>query len=462
MYQLILAFDGNYGIGNKGTLPWPKNKKDMEFFRNKTTNNIVIMGRKTWDSIPEKFRPLPNRINMIVSKTEHENTDNVLWFTSILDVVRHIDSLKKTDYKEKEVFVIGGNEIYKQFLDYQIVSTIWLTWFDDVYECDTFFDKKNLEKFELEDESVVDFQPGLDNMVIQKYTYKNKEELAYLTHLGNILNNGNHRENRTGVDTYSLFCPPQLRFDLRNNRIPLLTTKKNVLRQIFVELEFYLAGSADSKLLEEQKVFVWRGNTTREFLDNRGLQHYREGDMGPSYSFNFRHFGAEYKGCDENYEGKGFDQVLYCIDQIKNSPNSRRIIIDLWDGSKMDQMALPPCMHKYQFYVNDGYLSLHAELRSSDTFLGLPWNIGTASLFVYMMAHVCDLKPGDLIMTINDAHIYENQLNVVKEQLERIPYNSPIIRIKEGTEKDLFKFKFSDFELLNYNFHGKLKVPMVV
>ena len=352
--------------------------------------------------------------------------------------------------------MIGGNEIYTQFLKYQIIGTIWLTKFNRIYEADTYFDEKYLNQFDLI-ESDCD-----DDMIINKYTYKNKEELGYLNLLKNILENGNHRENRTDFDTYSLFCPPQLRFDLRNNRIPLLTTKKNVLRQIFVELEFYLSGSSDSKLLENQKVFVWKGNTTREFLDKRGLQHYREGDMGPSYSFNFRHFGAEYKDCDTDYFGKGFDQVLYCIDQIKNNPTSRRMIIDLWDCGKMDQMALPPCMHKYQFYVNDGYLSLHAELRSSDTFLGLPWNIGTASLFVYMMAYVCDLKPGDLIMTTNDAHIYENQLNVVKEQLTRIPYNSPLLIIKEGTEKDLFKFKFSDFELLNYHFYDKLKVDMVV
>lgn len=460
MYQLILAVDSNYGMGYKGGLPWPKNKKDMEFFRKKTTGHIVIMGRKTWDSIPEKFRPLPNRLNIVISRTPQENTDTTLWFTSVRDVLRHVDQLKKTE-KEKEAFVIGGNEIYRQFLEHQIVSTIWLTHFKDKYECDVFFDRKELNKFNLVDTSVVTFNPE-DKIVIHKYYYVNQEEKQYLRHLRRIKDTGNFRENRTGVNTYSLFCPPQLRFNLRNNRIPLLTTKKNVLRQIFVELMFYLSGSADSKKLEAEKVFVWKGNTTREFLDGRGLKHYREGDMGPSYSFNFRHFGADYKDCDADYTDQGFDQVKYCIDQIKNSPNSRRIIIDLWDSSQLDKMSLPPCMHKYQFYVNNGELSLHAELRSSDTFLGFPWNIGTASMFLYMMAHVTDLKPGDLIMTTNDAHIYENQLEVMKEQLEREPYNFPLLFIKDNVTKDLFEFKFSDFELFAYECHPKLKVPMVV
>lgn len=461
MYHIILARDDSNGIGNKGSLPWPRNKRDMEFFREKTTNNIVIMGRKTWESIPEKFRPLPDRINIILSRSEHENTENVHWFTNIIDILRFIDSLKKTEHKDKIPFVIGGAEIYNMFLELQVVSTIWLTTFTQNYECDTFFNVDYLKDFKLDDE-LIDTKGDFDILSIEKYTYVNKEEKQYLTHVSNILNFGNYRENRTAENTYSLFCPPQLRFNLRNNRFPLLTTKKCVLRQIFVELEFYLAGSADSKKLEEQKVFVWKGNTTREFLDSRGLQHYREGDMGPSYSFNFRHYGAEYTNCDADYTGKGFDQVQYCIDQIKNNPSSRRIIIDLWDCSKMHQMSLPPCMHKYQFYVNDGYLSLHAELRSSDTFLGLPWNIGTAALFLYMMAYSCELKPGDLIMTINDAHIYDNQVNAIKEQLEREPYNFPLLFIKEGTERDLFKFKFSDFELLSYKFYPKLKVPMVV
>jgi thymidylate synthase len=301
-----------------------------------------------------------------------------------------------------------------------------------------------------------------DTLTIQEWQYVNKEEEQYLVHLRNIINTGDFRENRTAVSSYSLFCPPQLRFDLRNHRMPLLTTKKSVLRQIFVELQFYLSGSADSKKLEEQKVFVWKGNTTREFLDKRGLGHYREGDMGPSYSFNFRHFGATYVNCDTDYTGQGFDQVQYCIDQIKNQPTSRRIIIDLWDGSKLDQMSLPPCMHKYQFYVNQGYLSCHAELRSSDTFLGLPWNIGTASLLVYMLAHTCNLLPGDLIITINDAHVYENQIQVAQEQILRQPYTAPLLYIKEGTPRDLFAFKSSDFELLNYQCQEKLSVPMVV
>jgi dihydrofolate reductase/thymidylate synthase len=458
MFQLILATDLRYGIGNNGTLPWPKNQKDMDFFRKKTTGGIVIMGRKTWDSIPAKHRPLKNRLNIVLTTdNSFVSTDTTFFKNSVDDIVACIKGLKKETegYENAEVFIIGGATLYKQFLTMNLVNKIWLTKINNTYECDTFFDVSTLYNFRVAS-SVRDCE-----LQFMEYDYYNAEEHNYLSHLKNIIRNGTYRENRTGVNTYSIFCPPQLKFDLTGNKFPLLTTKKCVLRQIFVELQFYLSGKSDSKLLEEQKVFVWKGNTTREFLDGRGLQHYREGDMGPSYSFNFRHIGADYKGCDEDYTGKGVDQLQYCIDLIKNNPSSRRIIIDLWDPTKLDEMSLPPCMFLYQFYVENGVLHCNANLRSSDTFLGLPWNIATASLLTIMMAHVCDIKPGTLTVTTNDAHVYENQLDAINTQLERKPHVFPLLYLNTE-EKDITKLNYKDFTLVNYSPYPGFRVPMVV
>jgi len=450
MFELIVATDVHGGIGNNNKLPWPRSRKDMAFFKEKTEGHIVIMGRKTFDSLPKSRRPLVKRLNLVLTSEEREDTEFLVHFTSVSAVVRYVGALKT----DRKAFVIGGWNIYKQFLDLKLVDVIWHTLFRDEYKCDTIFDTSYLEDYS-------ETWTNEDTLIFTKYEYRNQEELNYLTHINNIRNNGNYRENRTGVNTYSVFCPKQLRFNLRNGVFPLLTTKKCVLRQIFVELQFYLSGKSDSKILEEQKVFVWKGNTNREFLDERGLSHYKEGDMGPSYSFNFRHYGAPYKGCDENYDGKGFDQVAYCIDQIRNNPTSRRIIINLWNPFVMNEMSLPPCMFLYQFYVNDGELSCHANLRSSDTFLGLPWNIATAALLTKMLAHVCELKVGDLIITTNDAHIYDNQLDGIKEQLSRRPKRFPLLYINNATD-DLYEIKYNDLELINYNPCERIKVPMVV
>jgi thymidylate synthase len=393
-----------------------------------------------------------------------KNYDSTEVVSSFLEILKKVDSIKKKGvgthtchpYKDASVFVIGGGTLYDLFLTNCVVDKIWLTYIDTPFECDTFFPYTHLTKFTRKESR----RSGGDSWV--EYEFKNIEEQQYLTYMKSIVEVGEFRENRTETPTYSVFCPQRLEFDLSDNQFPLLTTKRCVLRQIFVELQFYLSGRSDSKELEKEKVFVWKGNTSREFLDNRGLSHYKEGDMGPSYSFNFRHLGADYKGCDKSYVGKGFDQLQYCIDLIRNDPTSRRIIIDLWDPPKMDQMSLPPCMFLYQFYVsNDKCLYCHATLRSSDTLLGLPWNIATASLLTILMANMCDLEPGSVTITANDAHVYANQLDGIQTQLSRTPTTFPKLFV-ETDEKDITKVKWSDLCLLNYKPYPGIKVPMVV
>lgn len=467
MYELIAAIESSSsGIGKDGSLPWGHHKEDMDFFRRKTAGSIIIMGRGTWNSLPPANRPLKGRYTIVVSSTlvDPELNDESGEIVSSFELMlKRVDSIKTKKgcihhpYSDASVFVVGGASLYTQFLSKALVDRVWLTHIDSQYECDTFFPYSFLSDFIRKD-----IVKRSGNSLWVEYEYQNKEEQRYLTHLSNIIELGEFRENRTETPTYSIFCPPQLRFDLSENRFPLLTTKRCVLRQIFVELQFYLSGRSDSKELEANKVFVWKGNTTRDFLDKRGLTHYKEGDMGPSYSFNFRHLGAEYTGCEESYTGKGFDQLQYCIDLIRTNPTSRRIIIDLWDPPKLDQMSLPPCMFLYQFYVSkDKKLHCHATLRSSDTLLGLPWNIATASLLTIMMAKTCDLDPGSLTVTTNDAHVYDNQLDGIKTQLSRTPTTFPKLFV-ETDETDVTKIKWSDLCLVNYNPQSGIKVPMVV
>jgi dihydrofolate reductase/thymidylate synthase len=231
-------------------------------------------------------------------------------------------------------------------------------------------------------------------------------EIIYLNALKDILENGNYRKTRNS-ETYSKFSI-KLDFDIRTN-FPLLTTKKIYWNGVLEELLWFIKGDTNSKNLEKKKVNIWNNNTSRTYLDSIGLDNYEEGECGPIYGFQWRHFGAEYKGCNSNYNGLGIDQLQNCIDLIKNDPTSRRIFMSAWNPSQLDQMCLPPCHVSYQFYVSDdNLLSCILYQRSGDMFLGVPFNIASVSLLVYMIASLTKKKPGYISLVIGDAHIYKN------------------------------------------------------
>jgi thymidylate synthase len=293
----------------------------------------------------------------------------------------------------------------------------------------------------------------------------NLEEMSYLDLMKTILEKGSSNNDRTGVGTLSIFGS-MLKYDLRNS-FPLSTTKKMFFRGIFEELLFFLSGQTDNKILQDKNIFIWDGNTTREFLDKRGLSSYEEGDMGQTYGFNFRHFGGEYKGCKVSYgDDVGYDQLRNVIELIKNDPYSRRIIIDLWDCSTLNKTALPSCLCKYQFNVNvdKKELNLAIYLRSSDYFLANSWNTCCGALFVYLLCHLegIDLIPGDLTVFIGDAHIYKSHIEQVKINLERKPFPYPKLLVKGDKKKNITDFVFSDVELIGYNCHPAIKAEMAV
>lgn len=285
-------------------------------------------------------------------------------------------------------------------------------------------------------------------------------EFLYLDLVQDVIDNGISREDRTGTGTLSTFGQ-HMKFDLRSGCIPLLTTKRMSFKAIVKEMLFFMSGKSDSKILEEQGVSIWSGNTSREFLDSRGLTDYPEGDMGPSYSFNFRHYGADYSTCGEDYTGKGIDQVEKAIDLIKNDPTSRRIIISLWDPRQQHKMALPPCMYNYQFYVNDDELSLMVSARSTDIFLGLPFNLAGAAIVLRMFCKLCDKVPGDLIFNTGDAHIYKNHIDQMREQLNRKPLIFPFMTIA-GEQNNIDDFKLDDFIIDGYIHRSRIRADMAV
>ena len=222
-----------------------------------------------------------------------------------------------------------------------------------------------------------------------------------------------------------------------------------------------MRGSTNAKLLQEKNVRIWDGNGSREYLDSIGLTDREEGDLGPVYGFQWRHFGAEYKDMHADYTGQGIDQLAEVIDKIKNNPNDRRIILTAWNPSALKEMALPPCHMMCQFYVANGELSCQMYQRSCDLGLGVPFNIASYSLLTCIIAHVCGLKPGDFVHTLGDAHVYSNHVEPLKEQLGRTPRPFPKIVIKRKVD-NIEEFTIEDFEIQGYDPHPKITMAMAV
>jgi thymidylate synthase len=257
--------------------------------------------------------------------------------------------------------------------------------------------------------------------------------------LQHILDNGTKKEDRTGTGTISVFGY-QMRFDL-NDGFPCLTTKKLHLRSIIHELLWFLKGDTNIQYLKENNVSIWD-----EWADE-------EGNLGPVYGSQWRSWPAA--------DGQHIDQIKQVLDQIKNNPDSRRIIVSAWNVGEIDKMALPPCHAFFQFYVADGKLSCQLYQRSADTFLGVPFNIASYALLTMMMAQVCGLKPGDFVHTLGDAHLYSNHLDQARLQLTRDFRPLPQMKMNPNV-KDLFDFKYEDFELVNYDPHPHIKAAVAI
>src|SRR5574340_1084570 len=261
----------------------------------------------------------------------------------------------------------------------------------------------------------------------------------YLELMQHVLEHGYRKSDRTGTGTLSVFGY-QMRFDLSDG-FPLVTTKKCHLKSIIYELLWFLRGDTNVNFLKEHGVSIWD-----EWADENG-------DLGPIYGHQWRSW--------DSAGGEHIDQMAQVIDQIRKTPDSRRIIVSSWNVGELHEMKLPPCHALFQFYVADGKLSCQLYQRSADIFLGVPFNIASYALLTPMVAQVCGLKPGDFVHTLGDAHIYLNHLEQTKEQLSREPRALPTMRINPDV-KDILAFKFGDFTLEGYDPHPAIKAPVAV
>jgi len=288
---------------------------------------------------------------------------------------------------------------------------------------------------------------------------------VYLNALKNILENGDDRPDRTGVGTRSIFGL-QMRFDLTEG-FPAITTKKLAWKACVSELLWFIEGSGDENRLKEilhgerysEKKTIWSDNASAPYWVNKRLQRH-PGDLGRVYGVQWRRWRKPLVRINKVVL-QNHDQLLELIDGIKNDPYSRRHIITAWNPGELDLMALPPCHMMAQFYVNNGRLSCQMYQRSADMFLGVPFNIASYALFTHMLAQVCNLEVGDLIITIGDAHIYNNHFDQVKEQLLRDPL--PLATLQLNTEISVItEFEMEDIELCDYQSHEAIKAPMAV
>jgi len=261
----------------------------------------------------------------------------------------------------------------------------------------------------------------------------------YQTLLKHILENGTQKTDRTGTGTLSCFGY-QMRFNLQDG-FPMVTTKKLHLKSIVHELLWFLKGSTNIAYLKENGVSIWN-----EWANENG-------DLGPVYGKQWRSW--------EGVGGETIDQITDVINQIKKTPDSRRLIVSAWNVGELPKMALMPCHTLFQFYVADNKLSCQLYQRSADVFLGVPFNIASYALLTMMIAQVCDLELGDFVHSFGDVHLYNNHMNQAELQLTRIPYKLPTMEINPNI-KDIFEFKFDDFSLKNYESHPAIKAPVAV
>ncbi|KAG6705016.1 hypothetical protein I3842_07G161000 [Carya illinoinensis] len=498
-YQVVLAATREMGIGKDGKLPW-RLPSDLKFFKELTTatsdpgkKNAVVMGRKTWESIPLKYRPFPGRLNVVLTRSgsaDIATAENVVICGSIPLALKLLAESTYSLSVEK-VFIIGGGQILREALNSPQCAAIHVTEIETSVECDTFTPNIDFSVFQpwysssplvenhirysfvsyvrvrssaieahasrSEDSSKFDVErfTFLPKMILEKH-----DEFVYLKLVQEIISSGTQKDDRTGTGTLSKFgC--QMRFNLRRS-FPLLTTKRVFWQGVVEELLWFISGSTNAKVLQEKDVHIWDGNASRDFLDRHiGLSDREEGDLGPIYGFQWRHFGARYTNMHADYTSQGFDQLSDIIDKIKNRPDDRRIILSAWNPQDLKLMALPPCHIFAQFYVANGELSCQMYQRSADMGLGVPFNIASYALLTCMIAHVCGLFPGDFIHIIGDAHVHKTHIRPLQEQLQKLPKPFPILKINPA-KKDVDSFVAADFELVGYDPHQKIEMKMAV
>jgi dihydrofolate reductase/thymidylate synthase len=494
--------DGAFGAGSG--MPWGLLKTDMAHFKHLTQSttlpclrNVVIMGRRTFESLPGGT--LPGRTIIVLSRTLAASEAGgvasaapvltaapvlpaapVLTAPGITEALALVQSLPCI----QSVFVVGGANVIRDALTLSCVREVFVTHVHGVFAAETYADAAIAAlaaHFVVvgQQEPVCERLPSGADVTFHMAMYRRNEprahapvahapvahaaiheEYQYLDLVQELLTSGLPRGDRTGVGTLSKFgC--SMRFSLQGNVLPLLTTKRVFWKGVVEELLWFISGSTDALALRERGVNIWDGNSTREFLDSRGLHHRQEGDLGPVYGFQWRHFGAAYTDFHADYTGQGVDQLQAVITALKERPTDRRIIMTAWNPMDLDKMALPPCHMFCQFYAQDGDLSCCMYQRSADVGLGVPFNVASYALLTRMVAQVCDLRPKELILHFGDTHVYNTHVDALQQQLTRRPKPFPTL-IMDPDVRDIDAFRAEHFALRGYDPHPAVKMPMAV
>lgn len=476
-------------------------KEDMCYFRRTTTEapkdtiNMVIMGYNTAISLGTNF-PLKGRMNVVITSSHYTDMTNlypdILVARSMEDAL-HIISNPPAICRHGRAFIIGGVALYNFFHHY--ASTFHITSITDRVE----YIEDAVAEHGLKDFSTISsalypatmdyemnmrineteynvptlirnwllrgtmnddksYETPVIHYVIERFHKHRHPEYQYLDLCERILHTGTVRDTRNGR-VRSLFGA-HLEFNIARDGFPLLTTKRVYWRGVLRELLWFLRADTDATRLQKDGVHIWDGNSSRKALDHLGLQHYREGDCGPIYGYQWRHFGAPYSGCDNEPIG-GVDQLAIIINELRTNPHSRRLFMSAWNPVQLPEMCLPPCHISYQFYVeSNGSLSVQLYQRSADVFLGLPFNIASTATLLTMVASITNYKVGRVLISIGDAHIYEEHIEAVREQLSRKPLPLPKLRVL--SRKNINDFREDDVELLDYHSHEPIKAKMMV
>lgn len=496
--DIILAKDSNNGIGKDGKIPWHC-PEDLQLFKTLTTSCDLIVGRKTYDTLPH----LKDRL-LYVATTQADLKDCI-----ILDKKRGIYKDKKNElvvyFKSLDcaintsietghmIYVIGGAAVYYQVLRnyYHLIHNIHITTIDGDWECDTFFTTPfDLDKYFTQTHQktlspiatyTVMTRKDLTNIsniskeIKQASPHKNltcnQKELAYLNLLEDVITNGKYKTGRNGY-TKSVFGR-NLQFDLRDG-FPLITTRRVFFRGIVEELLFFLRGDTDTTYLESKNVNIWKGNTSKDFQAKVGLEFLKPGFMGPMYGYQWRSFGGEYdeetgrprSDCfpPELELSDGVDQLADVVKLINEDPNSRRIMMTSYNPQQAKDGVLYPC-HSIiiQFYVDDDELDMSVYNRSQDLALGVPFNIASSSLLLMIVAKMTDKIARNLIINMGDCHIYDCHIDAMEELITRIPLPMPTLEIKRDTIsiKDIPTLSATEFVLHDYNYHPAIPMEMV-
>ena len=461
-FSVVVTLDKDNGISKDENIPWISEKigsYEFEYIKRLTcsSRSAIIIGRKTFERY-QNLHSIGTIKIVLTTNRENKNVGNIVYLNSFDEALNFCKA------RGFNPWVVGGGKIYNIAMNHPMLDKLYLSFIPDRYDCDLFFPCDRIR-------SMTEITPVYSTPLRHIYQCKNNEEKAYLEIMSKLLECENQK-NRTGVDTRKLFAQT-LRFNLHDgerNILPLITTRKISYKLILTELLWFMSGKCtDTSYLHANKNYIWDGNTSRDFLDSRGMTEdkgYKEGDTGKIYGFQWRRWNEA--------EGKaGIDQLANAIKTLKENPDDRRIIVSAWNPEQLNEMVLPPCHWSFQFVTNkvgnELILNCLVNMRSGDMALGVPFNIASYATLTHIVAKIVGMIPGELVLMIADCHIYVNHVQGIREQIERSPFTFPTLRFGEKLESmnnpsldDFITADLDQYVVENYNCHPVIKYEMAV